>query len=39
MGINITQVISCHKDTIYVLDREKAPAAYRLLEEIILSMR
>ncbi|MBU7031446.1 MAG: ACT domain-containing protein [Theionarchaea archaeon] len=39
MGINITQVISCHKDTIYVLDREEAPAAYRLLEEIILSMR
>ena len=39
MGINITQVISCHKDTIYVLDRENAPAAYRLLEDIILSMR
>jgi hypothetical protein len=32
-GINITQVISCHKDTIFVLDRRDA------LEELILKMR
>jgi hypothetical protein len=38
-GINLTQVISCHKDTIYVLDRDQAPTAYELLEDIILGMR
>ena len=38
-GINITQVISCHKDTIFVLDRRDAPKAYQILEELILRMR
>ncbi len=38
-GINITQVISCHKDTIFVLDRKVAPKAYQILEELILRMR
>ncbi|WP_457754717.1 ACT domain-containing protein [Thermococcus sp.] len=38
-GINITQVISCHKDTIFVLDRKIAPKAYQILEELILRMR
>jgi len=38
-GINITQVISCHKDTIFVLDRKDAPKAYQVLEELILKMR
>ncbi|GAB6101766.1 hypothetical protein JCM16138_09890 [Thermococcus atlanticus] len=38
-GINITQVISCHKDTIFVLDRRDAPKAYQILEELILKMR
>ncbi|MBO8173779.1 MAG: ACT domain-containing protein [Thermococcus sp.] len=38
-GVNITQVISCHKDTIFVLDRRVAPKAYQILEELILKMR
>ncbi len=38
-GINITQVISCHRDTILVVDRRDAPRAYQLLEDIILRMR
>ncbi|MDK2853130.1 MAG: hypothetical protein PWP49_33 [Thermococcaceae archaeon] len=38
-GVNITQVISCHKDTIFVLDRKNAPKAYQILEDIILKMR
>ena len=38
-GINITQVISCHKDTIFVVDRRVAPKAYQVLEELILRMR
>lgn len=38
-GINITQVISCHKDTILVLGREDAPKAYGVLENLILGMR
>ncbi|CAD5243963.1 DUF7523 family protein [Thermococcus camini] len=38
-GINITQVISCHKDTIFVIDREEAPRAYQVLERIIRGMR
>ncbi|AEC51410.1 hypothetical protein PNA2_0493 [Pyrococcus sp. NA2] len=38
-GINITQVISCHKDTIFVLDRREAPKAYQILEDLILKMR
>lgn len=38
-GINITQVISCHVDTIFVLDREAAVKTYSLLESLILSLR
>lgn len=38
-GVNITQVISCYRDTILVLDRRDAPRAYQLLEEIIIRMR
>ena len=38
-GINITQVISCHKDTIFVINRRDAPRAYQILEELILKMR
>lgn len=38
-GINITQVISCHKDTIFVVDRKIAPKAYQALEELVLKMR
>ena len=38
-GINITQVISCHKDTIFVVDRKVAPKAYQALEELIFRMR
>ncbi|AEK72505.1 hypothetical protein GQS_03020 [Thermococcus sp. 4557] len=38
-GINITQVISCHKDTIFVIGREEAPRAYQVLERIIRGMR
>ncbi|NJE84633.1 ACT domain-containing protein [Thermococcus sp. CX2] len=38
-GINITQVISCYKDTIFVIDRKDAPRAYQILEELIRRMR
>ncbi len=38
-GINITQVISCHKETIFVLDRRYAPQAYQIIEKPILQMR
>ncbi|AIF68752.1 hypothetical protein PAP_01560 [Palaeococcus pacificus DY20341] len=38
-GINITQVISCYKDTIFVINRKNAPKAYQILEELIRRMR
>ncbi len=38
-GINITQIISCHKDTIVVVDWDIAPRAYEVLEDLIRSMR
>jgi len=38
-GINITQVISCYKDTIFVINRKDAPKAYQILEELIRRMR
>jgi len=38
-GINITQVISCYKDTILVFSREDALKAYQLLEELVLNLR
>ena len=38
-GINITQVISCHVDTIFVLSREEAIKTYSLLEDLIQFLR
>jgi len=38
-GINITEIISCHKDTIFVFDRKDAIRAYGILENFILRMR
>ncbi len=38
-NINITQVISCHTDTVFLIDRRDALTAYRLLEDKIISMR
>jgi len=38
-GINITQIISCHEDTILIVNREDAAEAYRILEDTILSLR
>ncbi len=38
-GINITQIISCHKDTIFVFDRKDAIRAYDVLENFILRFR
>lgn len=38
-NINITQVISCHTDTVFLVDRRDAITAYRLLEDKIISMR
>lgn len=34
-GINVTQVISTHTDTLFILDREKAVEAYTLLRRAI----
>ncbi|MHA1410433.1 MAG: DUF7523 family protein [Candidatus Odinarchaeia archaeon] len=38
-NVNITQVISCYTDTVFLLDRVDALKAYRFLEEKIISMR
>lgn len=38
-GINITQIISCHEDTILIVSRENAAKAFSLLEKIILQLR
>ncbi|AAL81836.1 ACT domain-containing protein [Pyrococcus furiosus DSM 3638] len=38
-GINITQIISCYKDTILLVDRRNAPSAYTILEDLIIKMR
>ncbi len=38
-GINVTQIISCHKDTLFVVNRNEAPRAYSILQDIILRMR
>ncbi|AFK23174.1 hypothetical protein Py04_1603 [Pyrococcus sp. ST04] len=38
-GINLTQVISCYKDTVLLVDRKDAPSAYSVLEDLILKMR
>ncbi|WEU39969.1 MAG: ACT domain-containing protein [Candidatus Odinarchaeum yellowstonii] len=38
-NINITQVISCHTDTVFLVDKKDALTTYRLLEDKIISMR
>jgi len=38
-GINITQFISCHTDTILIVDRREALKAYTVLEKLILNAR
>lgn len=38
-GINITQIISCHEDTILIVDREYASKAFSLIEDIIFKLR
>ncbi|MCS7366164.1 MAG: ACT domain-containing protein [archaeon GB-1867-035] len=38
-GINITQIISCHEDTILIVDREDASKAFSLIENIIFKLR
>ncbi len=38
-GVNITQIISCHTDTIFVVDRRDALRAYSILEKQILLLR
>ena len=38
-GINITQIISCHRETVIVCDRSEASRAYTVLENIISSAR
>ncbi len=34
-GVNITQIISCHRETVIVCDREDASKAYSILEDLI----
>ena len=38
-GINITQIISCYKDTLLIINRDDALKAYQVLEQLILSTR
>ncbi|MHA1237785.1 MAG: DUF7523 family protein [Candidatus Odinarchaeia archaeon] len=38
-NVNITQIISCHMDTVLIVRREDALRAYKILEEKILSLR
>lgn len=38
-GINITQLISCYTDTIFILDKETALKAYKVLDSVIQSFR
>lgn len=38
-GINVTQFISCHTDTILIIDRKDALRAYSILEKLILKAR
>ncbi|MCS7386653.1 MAG: ACT domain-containing protein [archaeon GB-1867-005] len=38
-GINITQIISCHEDTILIVDRKDASKAFATLEKAILDLR
>ncbi|MGB9728311.1 MAG: DUF7523 family protein [Thermoprotei archaeon] len=38
-GINITQIISCHLDTIFIVSQEQALKAYKVLEDSINNIR
>ncbi len=38
-GINITQIISCHLDTIFIINQEEALKAYKILEDSINNLR
>jgi predicted regulator of amino acid metabolism with ACT domain len=38
-GINITQIISCHLDTIFIISQEQALKAYKILEDSINNLR
>ncbi|MEM3833434.1 MAG: ACT domain-containing protein [Thermoprotei archaeon] len=38
-GINITQIISCHLDTIFIVSQEQALKAYKVLEDSINHIR
>ncbi|MCR6691036.1 MAG: ACT domain-containing protein [archaeon YNP-LCB-003-016] len=38
-GINITQIISCHEDTILIVDRKDAQKAYNIIEDMIIKHR
>jgi aspartokinase len=38
-GINISQIISCHTDTILIVSKDDAIRAYNVLDEIILRLR
>lgn len=38
-GVNLTQIMSCHTDTIFIVDREQALEAYTILEEKIFFLR
>ena len=38
-GINLTQIISCYTDTIFVLDKEMSLKAYKVLDTTIQSFR
>ena len=38
-GVNITQIISCYRETVIVCDREDASKAYSILEDLITSAK
>jgi hypothetical protein len=38
-GLNITQILSCHTDTIFLVDRKDALKAYDLIEDKIYFLR
>lgn len=38
-GINVTQIISCHRDTIFIVDMEDALQVYSLLRDAIETFR
>jgi len=38
-GVNITQIMSCHTDTVLIVSRKQALQAYSILENAILGIR